>query len=245
MLSTEFLSNFISSDATVIDVGARDGDSLLPFLPLLKEGSQMIAFEPIKKEMDSLIKMLEANNIPEDRFSCNQFGINSATGEFDFLYDTKDRNGGLKEQLDHISKIAFEESGFQTQSVWDKQTKINTFCWKDLEKDLKNKMLKASFIKVDTEGSDIVVLRELLPVINKTRPFIFLELYPGTAKEAIELINEIRYYCINAYSEMIFVSPDMKTINRGYLPLHNIGAQYNSGQKDYFLAPFEMFKKNL
>ena len=123
MLSTEFLSNFISSDATVVDVGARDGDSLLPFLPLLKEGSQMIAFEPIKKEMDSLIKMLKANNIPKDRFSCNQFGINSVTGEFDFLYDKKDVNGGLKEQLERVSKIAFEESGFKTESEWDKEIK--------------------------------------------------------------------------------------------------------------------------
>ena len=128
MLSTNFLSNFISSDATVVDVGARDGDSLLPFLSLLKEGSQIIAFEPIKKEMESLIKMLEVNNIPKNRFSCNQFGINSVSGELDFLYDTKERNGGLKDQLDRISKIAFEESGFQTQSVWDKQTKINCLC---------------------------------------------------------------------------------------------------------------------
>jgi len=243
MLSTNLLSNFIISDATVIDVGARDGDSLLPFLPLLKEGSQMIAFEPVKEEMDSLVKMLEANNIPKDRFSCNQFGINSVTGEFDFLYDTKERNGGLKEQLDRISKIAFEEGGVQTQSVWDKQTKINCLCWEDLEADLKNKMLKASFIKVDTEGSDIVVLRELLPVIKKTRPFIFFEWYPGTREEVVEFINEVQYCCINVHDETIFVSPDMRTINQGYKVLiDTIGIQYNSGQKDFFLAPFEMFK---
>ena len=54
----EWLKNFIKPDATIIDVGARDGDSLIPILPILKEGSRIIAFEPEKTEFDFLVQNL-------------------------------------------------------------------------------------------------------------------------------------------------------------------------------------------
>ena len=245
MLSTDFLRGFIEHDATIIDVGARDGDSLLPFLPILKENSQMIAFEPIKEEAELLVKMLEANNIPKDRFSCNQFAINSSTGQFDFLYDTEDRNGGLKKQLHRISEVTKDwNEEDKTSSVWDKEIKVDCYCWNDLEEELKNKMLKASFIKVDTEGSDVVVLKELLPVISEARPLILFERYPGTESEFIPFVNEIQYTFVNVYEQVVCMSPSMNSVNIGY----NVPATtklldtYHGRGKDIFLVPFERLR---
>jgi hypothetical protein len=107
-------------------------------------------------------------------------------------------------------------------------------------------MLKASFIKVDTEGSDIIVLKELLPVINKTRPFIFFEWYPGTEKEFFSFVNENKYNFVDIHEEIICMSPDMKTINKGYnVPLKMLSTISASNTrvfcKDLFLVPFEKF----
>tara|TARA_R100000152_G_C6758093_1_gene181951 strand:+ start:603 stop:1349 length:747 start_codon:yes stop_codon:yes gene_type:complete len=238
MLPTSFLSKIIEPNATVIDVGARDGDSLLPILPILKEGSHIIAFEPIKKEFDKLIKTLTEYNIPENQFTCNQFAIDSETGEADFLYDTEDRNGGLKDKLNSVLKRAYENTKFKTQSQWNQELIVQCFCWKDLKEDLKNKMTKASFIKVDTEGSDIVVLKELLPVIKKSRPFILFEWYPGTEKEFFLFLKENHLVVLNVPHEVPFFSSDMKTVVMGYeVPLGKL-----SYRKDVFVAPLEKYK---
>lgn len=238
MLPESFLSKIIEPNATVIDVGARDGDSLLPILPILKEDYHIIAFEPIEKEFNKLVKTLTEYNIPENQFTCNQFAIDSETREADFLYDTEDRNGGIKDKLDSVSKIAFKNTGFVTQSQWNQEFTVQCFCWKDLKEDLKNKMMKASFIKVDTEGSDIVVLKELLPVIKKSRPFILFEWYPGTEKEFMSFLEENLLVGINVPRQVPFFSSDMKTVLMGYeIPLGKLNYR-----RDLFVVPLEKYE---
>ena len=214
----DFLKLFIEPNATIIDIGARDGDSLIPLLAILNEDSHIIAFEPEKEEFDFLVQNLGINDIPNSRIDFNNFAIGGKTELRDFVWDTKARNGGFK--TEEINKPGASNCN------WDKEFQIQSFCWDDLEETLKDKMTKASYIKVDTEGSDIEVLNELLPIINKTRPFITTEWWPFTEKEIAEFVATNKYVCIDPEHKAIIGKLDLRN---GYC-------------RDLFLIPSEKLK---
>ena len=215
----DFLKLFIRPNATVIDIGARDGDSLLPLLAILEEGSRIIAFEPEKTEFDFLVQNLDMINTLKGQVDYNNFAIGKKTELRDFVWDTKTRNGGFK--TEQINKPG------ASNCKWDKEFQVQSFCWNDLEETLKNKMLEASYIKVDTEGSDIEALTELLPVIKKTRPFILTEWWPFTEKEITEFVNANKYAVIDPEHKKIMSKLDLKN---GYC-------------RDLFLVPLEKLKE--
>ena len=224
----EWLKNFIKPDATIIDVGARDGDSLIPILPILKEGSRIIAFEPEKTEFDFLVQNLDMVNTLRGQVYYNNFAIGKKTELRDFLWDTQARNGGFK--TDNILASVTGDKGEEIRAStckWDKEFQVQSFCWNDLDEELKNKMLKASYIKTDTEGSDIEVLNELLPVINKTRPYIMMEWFPFTEQEITEFVDANDYVVINPQYREIMYGLDLK----------------NSWTQDLFLTPQETLKE--
>ena len=214
----DFLKLFIRPNATVIDIGARDGDSLIPLLAILEEGSRIIAFEPEKTEFDFLVQNLDMINTLKGQVDYNNFAIGKKTELRDFVWDTKARNGGFK--TEQINKPGASNCN------WDKEFQIQSFCWEDLEETLKDKMTKASYIKVDTEGSDIEVLNELLPIINKTRPFITTEWWPFTEKEIAEFVATNKYVCVDPKHKAIINKLDLRN---GYC-------------RDLFLIPSEKLK---
>ena len=185
---------------------------------MLKESSFIIAFEPDKAEFNFLTQNLNINKVHKSQINCNNFAIGENTELRDFVYDTKARNGGFKtEQLLRPGA---------SQCTWDKEEQVQSVCWNDLEKDLKNKMLKASYLKVDTEGSDIEVLNELLPIIKESRPFIMTEWWPFTEKEIAKFTNSNKYIPINPDRRQIMTELDSQ---KGYC-------------HDLFLIPAEKIK---
>ena len=215
----DFLKLFIKPNATVIDVGARDGDSLIPLLPILKEGSRIIAFEPEKTEFDFLVQNLDMINTLKAQVDYNNFAIGGRTELRDFVWDTKARNGGFRTK--QINKPG------ASNCKWDKEFQVQSFCWNDLKETLKNKMLEASYIKTDTEGSDIEALTELLPIIKKTRPFISMEWWPFTEEKIKEFVDANKYVVINPEHKEIIRRLDLQN---GYC-------------RDLFLIPSEKLKE--
>lgn len=196
-----FLEKFIPSDATIIDVGARDGDSLMYLLPMLDKDFTIIAFEPNKEEFSYLQQNISANDLSNGQVYCNNFAIGKKTELRKFLWDTNGRNGGFKT----------EQSLFDFAACnWNQEFEVQTFNWKDLDSNVKDKMLKASYLKTDTEGSDIEVLTELLPVINNSRPFITMEWWPRLENEMMSFIKSINYSIINPDKGLVLEHLDLR-----------------------------------
>jgi len=148
----------------------------------------------------------------------NNFAIGEKTELRDFVWDTKARNGGFK--TEQINKPG------ASICTWDKEFQVQSFCWNDLKGELKDKMMEASYIKTDTEGCDVEVLNELLPIIKKTRPFITMEWWPFTEKKIQDFVNANKY---------VVVHPELRQIMYG-LDLRNGYCH------DLFLIPSEKIK---
>ena len=173
------LSPFLQGeDMVYVDIGARDGDSILYLKPFLSRIKKLIAFEPNKEETVFFKKNLAMNNIDCDLY---EFAIAEMTKDYDFYWDEKGRNGGVKTTESSIGK-------------WDKTKSFPAVCYNDLDSNLKEDLAKANFIKVDTEGYDIKVLNQLLPAIKQSNPVIMIEWWPYVETQIAKFCNDNSFF---------------------------------------------------
>jgi FkbM family methyltransferase len=173
------LSPFLQGeDMIYVDIGARDGDSILYLKPFLSRIKKLIAFEPNKEETSFFKKNLAMNNIDCDLY---EFAIAEMTKDYDFYWDEKGRNGGVKTTESSIGK-------------WDKTKSFPAVCYDDLDSNLKENLAKANFIKVDTEGYDIKVLNQLLPAIKQSNPVIMIEWWPYVETQIAQFCNDNSFF---------------------------------------------------
>ena len=168
----------------ILDIGTRDGDSIFPFVAALndmnKEG-EIIAFEP-SEEFAWLQKNMDVNNIKN--ITLNNFAISDVDGEVEFVWDENSRNGGLKHKLSQIVK-------------WNGKRYFQSVSFKNFDNALKEKVKKATFIKVDTEGSDFIVLNQLIDIVKENKPTLMIENWPFTQKHIINFALQFGYRVYN------------------------------------------------
>ena len=164
-----------------VDIGARNGDSVRQLIPLKERIKSIICFEPNPEEFEKLKIVCNQNKF---EVSLNDFAISEESGMLDFVWDEKERNGGLKNEI-------------SLSQNWDSEKKLKCLCWEDFSNDLKIKLSRTNFIKVDTEGSDIDCLMQLQEIIVKNQPNIMIEWFPNTETKIEEFCRKFSYYAIN------------------------------------------------
>ena len=160
---TKFYSEFLKEGDIVIDIGARDGDSVLPLRACVGESGKVLAFDPNPHEYPNLVENVKLNNFKN--VETYDFGISQQDGEQEFLYNEDFYNGGIKTM--EIQAGYFPDS-------------ISLPCknWTTLPDSIKRDFNNASLIKIDTEGSDLNILEEVSESIMTSRPYIVTEWWP-------------------------------------------------------------------
>jgi len=144
------LIGLLPKNATLFDVGASTGSYSL--LPLVVPGLKVYSFEPCKKVYDVLVENLDLNNI--NPFSC----FNVAVSDYD-------GDGYFDEMIDDwtaaLSSLGGWDSDVQKKKV--DVIKLDSFhVWPDV-------------IKIDVEGSELLVVRGAEKTIKKKHPIIQVE----------------------------------------------------------------------
>ena len=57
-----------------------------------------------------------------------------------------------------------------------------------------------TFVKIDTEGSEVEVLQGMLDTIQKCRPTLQIEIFLGNYKKILDLLQDISYTDIHAFN---------------------------------------------
>ena len=162
----EELSTFIAPGDTVLDIGAHTGDYTVPFALAAGVNGCVLAFEP----NPYAFKILEENaSLNSDK--TNIIPVNAAATEEDgpveFSYsDPGFCNGGLFEgfsKWQHGHPYKLKVNGLRI-AEW-------------LDANHKAQMSKLSFIKIDTEGHELSIVRSLRGLIAKTKPTLHLEMF--------------------------------------------------------------------
>lgn len=188
------LSEFLRPGDTAIDIGAQIGDTTVPMA--LAAGAQgcVFAFEP----NPAAFAVLEANaglNRERVHIVPYRYAAGDGPGKLVFRYsDPGLCNGGELRGLSRWRHAhAFE---IEVETV-------------DAERFLRERhpveISKLRYLKVDSEGADLRVLRSMSGLVDEFRPFVRCEVYRHLSREEREEL--FRFFLDRGYALHRFVSP--------------------------------------
>lgn len=150
----------------VIDIGANTGSFTL--LAALHPDMRVVAFEPNTEAYDLLSENCKLNGLQDDRVKLYQSGLwepTSYTAVTLNLRVPKNRQSGL-------STFATHPQRFTDHEVYSALVMV-----------LDDLMLPADFIKIDTEGSELAILKGGERTIRDWRPKMLIEYYAPNTRQ--------------------------------------------------------------
>lgn len=178
----EKFRNFIKDGDWAVDIGASSGDSTITMGYLAGPTGKVIAFEP-SPVIDKLKENIN-NNLNLSNFEIHNFGLLDLDCEIDFFVTDSLDNGGI------IDDALFKEEG-RVANCTCKFVNGNNF----LESKYKEDLSKIRFIKIDTEGVDYIILKNLLTITKKYKPTYFVEWWGNQkiSNSLFDVIDEMDY----------------------------------------------------
>lgn len=228
--SLDALSKYIPKGSVAIDIGAHVGDTSVAYSLVVGDEGKVIAFEPNPSCFEILLINAEKNQ--------NIIPVNAAVteedGNYTFYYtDPGLCNGAFAEMLSiHPYRVPVPVVG------------VNLEKW--LEKNAKELIPQIKFIKIDTEGYDRYIIKNISSFLLKYRPVIQTELFIYlTINEKIDffkLLDSLNYkVLLNAYNGLIDPSPISQ--REPFNLMSFISYQVPEGSIDLLCIPAERFSE--
>lgn len=194
------LEAFLSPGDVAIDIGAHMGDSTLPMALVVGASGCVIALEANPYVFETLEANAQAN---PQLTNIHAFNL-AATDEnrpFEFSYnDPGFMNGGAVETQRYRRGAAFRQT---VQGV-----RLGDF----MNEQFPELIDRIRYIKIDTEGYDLYVLRSITDLLKRAQPFVQAEVMKGTPaqyrNELFDFLKSLGYQvffstnCQHAAQEM-------------------------------------------
>jgi FkbM family methyltransferase len=156
----EVIDAFLQDDGTFIDVGANIGPHTL-FIAASRKKSKVLAFEPHPEIFRQLQLNISLNNLPNVEARQLAVGDTQSTVIL-FAQELSAYNRGLSSVVSNYDLDGTERAIHVPQITLDSFVESNSFP-------------KISVIKIDTQGSELSVLKGAHDVISHDKPVIIFE----------------------------------------------------------------------
>jgi FkbM family methyltransferase len=180
---------YVKENDWCIDIGANIGCTCLPLSELVGINGKVICFEPsieslkqLKPRTSNLLNIDLHEVACSNKYSKLQLNYNNIDNG-DIIDDSE---GFTYERRFNIPSTLYDVNCVDTCNFLIKSYNINDF---------KNKL---RFIKIDTEGYDYVILKNLKPLLDICHPIIYIEWWCNEDKndllfDSIDTINYTPY----------------------------------------------------
>jgi FkbM family methyltransferase len=191
----DFFKELIPEGSFVIDVGAHIGSITVPMALAAGKDGTVLALEPNPQVFEGLTLNSKLNN---GKYNIIPLQYGAADVESEFLYASSEAslsNGGL------VSDQSDRTIGRHRLSQPVKTVKLS----KLLTEKYENILPKLSFIKIDAEGFDLMIIKDLIPIFKKFKPIVSAEVYFSKTKsltreecnEMFTVLDDIGYAIYN------------------------------------------------
>lgn len=216
----QFYTQFIREGDLAVDIGANIGDTTVPMSLSAGNKGLVLGFE-CNPVIYSIPEVNEQLNPEKTHIKAVPYAISET--EEEFFYNSSEgsmSNGG-------ISREAKNNHGKYGLNQKVKSVNLERF----LEKEYPEWISKLSFIKTDTEGHDLIILKSIDSLIRKTRPVILAECFKRASKEEREEI----YTMFMRLNYQIYHA-DIYMEGRENIPL-TVDDFYSMGHFDFLALP--------
>jgi FkbM family methyltransferase len=166
------LRKFLKPGDVAIDIGAHCGDTTVPMALAVGKEGYVFAFEPNPYVFDTLDANSKLNQ-EKSNIEAIQYAASDKPQEMVFEYSDPDFvNGGRHEGISRWKHGHAFELRVQSVNVTDY-----------LNENFPDTLNKLKFIKVDTEGYDLYVLKSMIGLLEEQLPFLRIEIFKHTSQE--------------------------------------------------------------
>ncbi len=205
----QMMENLLKDGDTCFDVGANIGWHSMN-LALSNRTINIVSFEPVPTTYNSLIENIQLNSIT-NILTFNE-GLSKSSGFNDFYFKkTVTGNSSLK-NLTGDPDVEIIRCKFTTLDEFS--SKID---------------FKPSFIKIDVEGAELLVLEGGINTIKSCKPIIFAEIlrkfsekFDYNPNSIFQLLSDLDYnaYTLNQKKLIPFNTMDERTTQTNFFFLH-------------------------
>jgi FkbM family methyltransferase len=180
------LRGFLKEGDVALDIGAHSGDSTIPIALALGKSGSVLAFEP-NPYVYEVLKTNARLNETKTTILPFCYAATPEDGSFEFKYSDEGYcNGGSFQgisQLLHGHAFRLQVQGRNLQNL--------------MRREYPELIPKLRYIKIDTEGYDLVVLQSLSDLIAEQRPYLKVEVYkrlkPAQRQELFDYLIALQY----------------------------------------------------
>ena len=159
-IETAFVSRQVSRGMAVLDIGANLGWFTVHLARLVGANGTVDALEPRSDLMDLLSKTIAENRLTN--VTMHNFALGSQNSRAQVIWSAHDVNPGGT----HLVSADFAAPGIIAQPV----------AVKTLDTCISHRV---DFVKIDVEGSELLVFKGAERILNKDRPVILVEINPS------------------------------------------------------------------
>lgn len=224
---------YVNADSVVLDIGGWIGPTALWFAGV---ASKVIVVEPSRLAFETLARNVAANPDKLRRISMVQAAVGKKPGFISMTNtgDSMDRLQGIglfagKCAFGRLSHVGCDNSRNDTLR-W-----VNTVTPRDLV--LQHPELhEASFVKIDVEGAELLVVPALQDFLLKVKPVLFVSLHPLYLifSQLKGIVDKLSTIC----PELLVKNPIVDSPER-LIPFSNISKQL-LGSANIFLMSFDL-----
>ena len=178
----QILRKHINKGDTVFDIGANIGYVSTAMSKLVGQDGKVFAFEAVPMTAEAFTENIKLNNCTNIQLI--QKALSDKVGKVTFRIPDGGENHSMASMMWHKS---------------DKDTinvSVDTIA---IDQDEKLKLLTPSFIKIDVEGAEGLVIKGMQELITKSCPVIFIECSKAGRNVVWEIMKKLNYGCFLAH----------------------------------------------
>ena len=196
----QILRKYINKGDTVFDIGANIGYVSTAMSKLVGKDGKVYAFEAIPitaKAFTENIKLNKCTNI-----QLIQKALSDTVGKVTFRIPDGGDNHSMASMMWHKS----DEDTINVE--------VDTIA---IDQDNQLKYLRPSFIKIDVEGAEGLVVKGMQELITKSKPVIFIECSKAGREEVWKILKGLNYHCFLAHNLSNEISDFDKYIHNDFI----------------------------
>jgi len=188
-----YAQNLIKEGDVVLDIGANLGYYSALFSRWVGKSGRVLAVEPVRLYAEILKTNIKSQSPYPENVSIFPFGLGDAEKQTEMKVPIID--GVLSQGRSHVAEVASAQEAYTQFITFQATIQTPQVLFTDLS--------RLDYIKIDTEGYEMIILKAIMYMIRAFKPIVFVESGAENSPQLFEMLTAEGYELFTLASGML------------------------------------------